>query len=291
MNDGPPVSGGPSASDGPSGVTGLVPGYGAAAPVDPDDMAREAGRLGLLGRGFDGGSGRLLHRLGLTEGWHVLEVGVGGGSMSRWLAEQVGADGRVMATDIDLQFVGDQPTNVIVRQHDIVADRLPAEHFDLAHARAVLQHVPEREVALANMVAATKPGGWVVIEDIDWLVFDAQDLPEPFATLSRTVRRHHTETSGYDGEWGRRLLGALAGAGLVDVESRGRVVTMHGGTPSAEWYVLALERARPAIISSGLLGADLVDAALAQARDPSFAVLGPLTISAWGRRPSGDGSS
>ena len=73
-----------------------------------------------------------------------------------------------------------------VRQHDIAVDRLPAEHFDLAHARAVLQHVPAREQALANMVAATKPGGWVVIEDVDWLVFDAQDLPEPFATLQRT---------------------------------------------------------------------------------------------------------
>ena len=278
--DGPGLDG--PASEG----TGLVAGYGATAPADPDDVATESARLGLLARGFDQGSGRLLRRLGLTAGWHVLEVGVGGGSMARWLAEQVGPDGRVMATDIDLQFAGDQPANVILRQHDIASDRLPAGHFDLAHARAVLQHVRAREQALANVVAATKPGGWVVIEDVDWLVFDAQDLPEPFATLSRTVRRHHTETSGYDGEWGRRLLGALGGAGLVDIESRGKVVTMHGGTPSAEWYVLALERARPAIISSGLLPAHLVDAALDQARDPSFAVLGPLTISAWGRRPT-----
>jgi SAM-dependent methyltransferase len=264
---------------------GLVPGYGAAAPVDPGDVAREAQRHELLGQGFDRGSAKLLGRLGLAPGWHVLEVGVGGGSMARWLAEQVGADGRVMATDIDLQFAGDQPDNVMLRRHDIAVDRLPAEHFDLAHARAVLQHLPGREQALANMVAATKPGGWVVIEDIDWLVFDAQDLPEPFATLSRTVRDHHAASAGYDGEWGRRMLGALGHAGLTDVDARGKVVTMHGGTPSAEWYVLALERARPAVVSAGLLPAGLVDEALAQARDPSFAVLGPLTISAWGRRP------
>ena len=171
-----------------------------------------------------------------------------------------------MATDIDLQFVGEQPDNVIVRQHDIAVDRLPAEHFDLVHARAVLQHVPAREQALANMVAATKPGGWVVIEDVDWLVFDAQDLPEPFATLQRTVRSSTTAANGYDGYWGRRMLGALRDAGLVDVESKGKVVTMHGGTPSAEWYVLALERARPALVESGVLPAELVDAALAQAR-------------------------
>jgi SAM-dependent methyltransferase len=249
-------------------------------------VAKEQSRHGLLAEGFDGGSGKLLRRLGLAAGWHVLEVGAGGGSMARWLADQVGPDGRVMATDIDLQFVGEQPANVILRQHDIATDRLPAEHFDLVHARAVLQHVPAREQALANMIAATKPGGWVVIEDVDWLVFDAQALPEPFATLSRSVRQNHTQASGYDGEWGRRMLGALRGAGLVDVDSRGKVVTMHGGTASAEWYLLALERARPAIVASGLLAADVVDAALAQARDPSFAVLGPLTISAWGRRPA-----
>jgi SAM-dependent methyltransferase len=202
--------------------------------------------------------------------------------MARWLAEQVGPSGRVMATDIDLQFVGEQPANVILRRHDVAVDPLPSEHFDLAHARAVLQHVPAREQALANMVAATKPGGWVVVEDVDWLVFDSQELPEPFGTLSKTVREHYTARSGYDGQWGRRMLGAFRSAGLVDVDSRGKVVTMHGGTPSAEWYVLALERARPGLVESGLLPADLVD----EARDPGFAVLGPLTISAWGRRPS-----
>jgi len=265
---------------------GLVAGYGAAAPDDPDDVAKETTRHGLLATGFDQGSGRLLQRLGLAPGWHVLEVGAGGGSMARWLADQVGPSGRVMATDVDLQFVGEQPANVIVREHDIAVDHLPAEHFDLAHARAVLQHVPAREQALAHMVAATKPGGWVVIEDVDWLVFDSQELPEPFGTLSRTVREHYTATSGYDGEWGRRMLGALRDAGLVEVESRGKVVTMHGGTPSAEWYVLALERARPGLVESGLVPPDVVDAALAQARDPAFAVLGPLTISAWGRRPT-----
>ena len=183
---------------------GLVAGYGGgAAPDDPDDVATETVRHGHLGANFDAGSARLLSRVGLTTGWHVLEVGAGGGSMARWLSDQVGPDGRVMATDIDLQFVGEQPANVILRQHDIVADRLPAEHFDLAHARAVLQHVPEREQALANMVAATKPGGWVVIEDVDWLVFDSQELPEPFATLSSTVRGRRpprpTATTGTGG--------------------------------------------------------------------------------------------
>ncbi len=256
-----------------------------AGPADEADAAKEAVRHGHLSAGFDRGSARLVSRLGLGPGWQVLEVGAGGGGLARWMADQVGPDGRVLATDTDLQFVGDQPANVEVRGHDIVTDPLPSDTFDLAHARAVLQHLAARERALANMVAATRPGGWVVIEDVDWLVFEHQDLPEPFATLSRTVLGSSVGAYGYDGYWGRRMLGALRAAGLDEVDSRGKVVTMKGATPSAEWYVLALERSAPPLVADGRLDEGLVREALAQARDPGFAVLGPLTISAWGRRP------
>jgi len=258
---------------------------GYAQPRDASDAAIEAVRHGLLSKGFDRGSATLMTQLGLKPGWHVLEVGAGGGSLARWIGNEVAPSGTVLATDLDLRFVGEQPDNVEVRRHDIAVDALPADTFDLAHARAVLQHVPERERALANMAEAVKPGGWVIVEDVDWLVFEHQDLPEPFATLSRATIERAGSRLGYDGYWGRRMLPALAAAGLERVESRGRVVTMHGGAYSAEWYVLALERAAPALVEEGRVTQELVDAALAQARQPDFAILGPLTISAWGRRP------
>jgi SAM-dependent methyltransferase len=269
----------------PAGSGERVSGY--AGPIDADDAAREAERHGLLATGFDGGSARLVTRLSLGQGASVLEVGAGGGSFARWLAGQVGPTGRVLAIDVDLQFMGEQPAHVEVRRLDVVTDPLPSAAFDLVHARAVLQHLAERERALVNMVDAARPGGWVVVEDVDWLVFERQELPEPFATLSRTVLASSRAAYGYDGYWGRRLLGALRSVGLDEVSSRGHVVTMHGGTPSAEWYVMALERSAPPLVAAGALSADLVADALAQARDPSFAVLGPLTISAWGRRPGG----
>ena len=53
-----------------------------------------------------------------------------------------------------------------------------------------------------------------------------------------SVRQH-----GYDGTWGRMLVHAFTARGLVDVNVRGEVWTMRGGTDSAEWYVAALERA------------------------------------------------
>jgi SAM-dependent methyltransferase len=257
-------------------------GYG----IDEGDAATatEQQRLSHLATVFDAGSIRTITDLGIQPGWHCLEVGAGHGGLARWLSDAVGPDGRVMATDVDTRFLVDMPANVIVREHDIARDKLPAEHFDLAHARAVLQHIPEREAALGRMIDATKPGGWVLIEDTDWSVFDNQPLPEPFATLHRTLQRTYTEMAGYDGEWGRRMLAVMRAAGLVDVESRGKVNTMSGGTPSAEWYVMALERSGPKLVEAGLIEQDLLRDALEQARQPDFVVLSPLAISAWGRK-------
>jgi SAM-dependent methyltransferase len=258
-----------------------------AYAIDDTDEATavEHERLSHLASQYDRGSVRLITQLGIEPGWHCLEVGAGHGGMARWLAQAVGESGRVMATDIDTRFLTDMPDNVVVRRHDIATDRLPGEHFDLVHARAVLQHVPERERALRSMIDAAKPGGWLVIEDIDWLVFDRQDLPEPFAALHHALRGAYASGAGYDGEWGRRMLATMLQMGLVDVESRGKVSTMHGGDSSAEWYVMALERAAPRLVDAGLVRADLAAEAIAQARRPDFVVLSPLSISAWGRKP------
>src|SRR5215203_1058341 len=82
------------------------------------EAASEAERLDVLAATFDGGSRRLLTRLGVGPGWACLEVGAGQGSIARWLAEVVGPEGGVTATDVDLGFVGDVPANVTCVRHD-----------------------------------------------------------------------------------------------------------------------------------------------------------------------------
>jgi SAM-dependent methyltransferase len=107
-----------------------------------------------------------LAALGVGAGWRCLEVGGGAGSVARWLADRVGDTGHVLATDLDPRFMEtDARGNLEVRRHDLLADPLAEGTYDLVHARAVLEHLPARELALARLVAATRPGGWVVIED------------------------------------------------------------------------------------------------------------------------------
>jgi SAM-dependent methyltransferase len=251
----------------------------------PDQLeASERTRLGHLTSLADRGSARTLVRLGVTPGATVLEVGAGNGSLARWMAETVGPSGRVIATDVDDRFV-EAGDDVEFRVHDITTFPPEDALFDVVHARAVLEHLPARADALANMVAAAKPGGVVVVEDIDWYHFDDQPLPEPFRTLHFILREAAVVGYGYDPYYGGKLHQALALAGLEDVDVRGRVYLMRGGTPNCEWYVGALANAAPGLVAAGVIDQTTADAALAQGRDPAFRAQSPVNNGAWGRRP------
>src|SRR5262245_52790165 len=117
---------------------------------------------------------RFLETAGIEPGWRCLEVGGGSGSVAAWMADRVGPLGYVLVTDIDPRFIEGRQrnANVELRRHDIGTDPLPEQTFDLIHARLVLQHVPQRLEALARLVTALKPRGWLVIEEFDGRLID-----------------------------------------------------------------------------------------------------------------------
>ena len=62
----------------------------------------ESRRLHAIADLFDPATRRLLAQVGVARGWRCLEVAAGTGSVAAWLADQVGPEGEVFATDIDL---------------------------------------------------------------------------------------------------------------------------------------------------------------------------------------------
>ena len=68
-------------------MTGTSKVYGDILDSSSD---RERERLRLLEDSFDPGTFRWLDQLGVGSGWRCLEVGAGGGSVARWLADRVG---------------------------------------------------------------------------------------------------------------------------------------------------------------------------------------------------------
>jgi SAM-dependent methyltransferase len=241
-------------------------------------------RLGMLAAARDPKTFAVLDRVGVSAGMHVLELGAGAGSVSAWLADRVGPEGRVMSTDIDVQFHGDMPDNVMVRVHDIETDDLPDEHFDVIHARAVLQHVPSREAVIPKLIGALKPGGWLVLEDGQFLGFGEQGLAEPYRTIHQIIAAGSQE-EWRDPNFGLQILDRMRANGLVDLDAIGDVWAMRPHEPSGEWWFLALERAIPHLVAAGMVTEEDGAAALAQVRAPGFVMLSPASIATIGRKP------
>lgn len=237
---------------------------------------------------YDAWTTQHLEARGVSAGWHCLEVGGGSGSIARWLVERVGPTGQVLATDIDPRFL--EPvgrTNLTVTRHDITTDPLPEAAFDLVHTRLVLHHLAGRDQALRTMVAALRPGGWLVVEDFDWsaMVLDPNDAATAarFDPVQQAMWRLITERGG-DGTYGRQLWGRLRAARLTDVGAEGTVRMYHGRSVSGQLTLAAVDQLADAIVGSGWVTHDQVTAYRELLDDPDFAVMSPVLMTAWGRQ-------
>jgi ubiquinone/menaquinone biosynthesis C-methylase UbiE len=246
--------------------------------------AEERERLAGIERLWDPGTRALMERLGVGSGWRCLEVGAGGGSMVEWLAERVGRDGAVLATDVYTKFLEaiDRP-NVEVREHDVLAEELPEAEFDLAYARLVAEHLgPD---VIARVVPAIKPGGVLLLEDYDFASATVHPENELFERVTDAIIQMMS-AAGFDPYFGRRLVAEMTKAGLAEVEAEGRVRLIRGGTEETAFYRLSLQTLRQGLVAQGLLEDAEVDAGLEQLEDGANTFLSPILVSAWGRRPA-----
>jgi len=252
----------------------------------PNSWESAGRRLGLLEMQLDPMTRRRLARLGVGAGWNCLEVGGGRGSVARWFCNRVGASGSVTATDIDVRFLEQiEEPRLVVLNHDILADELPADRFDLAHARWMLHHLPQPERAIARMVSALKPGGRIVVEEPDIFPVHAS-TSELYVDFMAALTKILLGPSGRGARWARSLPSVLARQGLVELGAEGDFAVFNGGSPTAQMFRLTAEQLRGKIIQSGALDAQRFEAAMRLLCDPEFWAFGAASIAVWGRKPA-----
>jgi SAM-dependent methyltransferase len=247
-----------------------------------------AARLAALAHVYDPGTIRHLAARGVGDGWRCLEVGGGLGSIARWLADRVSPRGWVLTTDIDTRHLEThRRSNLEVQRHDVISDPLPEENFDLAHTRLVLQHVADPDLALARMVKAVKPGGWLVVEDFELLPSAAGDVSGLVERISKTaaIMRQVATRDGGDERLGRSLARRLRRHGLTNVDTEGRVLLYESGTAGAMLSRLNFEQLREPILATGQLTAEEFDRDLAAIDNEDFEMRSPILWTAWGQRP------
>jgi SAM-dependent methyltransferase len=240
-------------------------------------------RLASLERGHDPATVRRLRDTGLHDGWNCLEVGAGRGSIVRFLSEQVGRRGRVVAIDLDVRFLERiRDENVEVLACDVVNDPLPAGPFDLVHTRLLLMHLPARDQVLERLIGVLRPGGVLLLEEHD--IFPVLATADGAYGEAWSIFARAMEAAGVAPAWARGLPALCSDLGLVEVTADVDVPLFDAASPEAEFWRLTWQQAADRVAAAGAPRA-VVDAGIAALAEPGAWFYGPAMVAVSGRRP------
>jgi len=226
---------------------------------------------------------------------HVLEIGSGGGDLAFDIARIVGPAGRVLGTDIDatkLDLARREATEHNLTNVDFqlsnIAESVLADKFDLVHARFVLTHLADPAQALKHIRAALRPGGIVVLQDID---FSGYFCYPDCAALWRYVQLY-TETTrrrGVDANIGPRLPSLLVEAGFENINVN--IVQPSGMEGEVKLITpLTMENIADAVIAEDLATAEEIDRVVSElyayAKTPGTLGCMPRIFEAWATQPA-----
>lgn len=227
-------------------------------------------------------------------GGRCLELGAGNGSIAGWLAGTVGPNGRVVVTDLKPDHIRADVRarpQVEVLRHDLRHDPLPAQPFDLVHARLLLAHLADRDSLLPKLAGVLASGGALVVEEWGG-AGPGQVLSSPWPETAELYQRYQKAliamfgSAGNDPTWAARAHAAMVGAGLSEVRTRVQARSWTGGTAGCQLPIAVSGQVREQLVEHGLDPGDL-DLLRHHLRDPEVVVLGNLTWSVVGRRRTG----
>ena len=258
-------------------------------------------RLRVLARAMYPTTTALFDRVGIVSGMSCLDVGCGGGDVTRELARRVSPGGRTVGLDRDGTMLAiareeaDRDADVAVeyREGDVLAAELAPE-YDLVYVRFLLTHMPDPEAAAARIAAGLRPGGVLIVEDIDF----TGSFCHPASAAYDRYAELYTQAAwarGVDPNIGPRLPQLLVTAGCRRV--RMNVVQPTGMTPDGHEgdvklvSALTLENVADSAIAEGLATREEIKAVLDElyrlASDAVTVLAIPRIVQAWGYRAVG----
>jgi SAM-dependent methyltransferase len=163
-----------------------------------------------------------LRELAPRPGERILDLGAGLGQLSRAMARQTGTP--VVGVERSAEQIREAlaqaraagETHLLdLRQGDVFSLPLAQSEwgaFDVAHARFLLEHVPDPLAVVRTMVVAVRPGGRIILEDDDHELLRLWPEPPGLMAVWAAYMRGY-DRLGNDPIVGRRLVQLLAEAG------------------------------------------------------------------------------
>ena len=203
------------------------------------DSRREAARLRRQAELWDPTAEGLFDRLGVCDGWRVLEVGPGQGSLHGKLRERV--QGPIDAVEPSAAFARrirmlskrDQFGPGRIWQTTLSDAALPREHYDLIFARWVFLFLPDPEAHVRKLAEALRPGGLLALEDYHRETWTMVPQPAHWKSFIEADRKFFA-AQGCDASIGSKLPAMYAKAGLAIVET---TPTIKAGRPGSDVWM------------------------------------------------------
>jgi ubiquinone/menaquinone biosynthesis C-methylase UbiE len=202
--------------------------------------------------------GLVLDALAAQPGEGILDVGCGSGFYVGELLEQVGPNGAVTGVDASPAMLAvaakrvEGHDNVELHESDVTTLPVPDAAFDAALSVQVLEYVPDVTAALVEVHRTLRPGGRVVIWDVDWetVSWHSED-PARMRRMLDAWDRHLVHPS-----LPQTLAPCLRAAGFEDVVAEGHGFATTQRDPETYGGALADLLPQYAVDQGGLDAAD-----------------------------------
>jgi ubiquinone/menaquinone biosynthesis C-methylase UbiE len=227
-----------------------------------------AERLRLLDKVYGASTRRMLLEGGLKPGMRVLDMACGVGTVTCWIAAQVGKSGAVVAADVSPDQLSvaratcDGFPAVEFIEASVYDTGLAAESFDIVHTRLLLCHLTRPEDAIAEFYRVLKPGGVFVCSDL--YLSGMLSVPMTSAwTRSMEIGHALGRSIGVDYDHGLKLPMRMLEAGFQRPEVSFDMPVHIRGAEKRLWE-LTFAEAAPAIERAGVASAREVEELAAQ---------------------------
>jgi 2-polyprenyl-3-methyl-5-hydroxy-6-metoxy-1,4-benzoquinol methylase len=152
-----------------------------------------------------------VRRIGQPRGSRALDIGCGICANSIRLAHRGYV---VSAADYSEPILVEARENVsrnqlsdriTIRREDILNLSFPDNSFDLVLCWGVLMHIPDAEHAIAQLIRVAKPGGVIVLEEVNQRAPEAWAMRLAWSTIKKNITitktpRGHEHSSRFEGE-------------------------------------------------------------------------------------------
>ena len=237
----------------------------------------------------------VLDQINIRSGARAVDIGCGPIGILDLLSERVGATGSVVGLEREERFVTMARaeiaqrglSNVEVVQGAALSTGLPKSAFDLVHERLVMINVPTREALLKEMISLFRPGGTIILEDIDDISYTCVPLHLSWTIL---LDAFHTtfHANGANAFIGRELTRYLRKAGIKNVRVKIHVGAVSPGEYRRTHLLSLLDVLHEKVVHSGVLTETQLSehraALIDHLKDPDTLLIDKLLVQAWGQK-------